>query len=342
MNSKERLQATIKRLETDRAPHHFRAEPETLEKLYNHLGNRDYESLLVRFNSDIRYIDAVYPPDRKCDGFYQNCWGERHVFKPSQYGPVRELIDGALTDVKSLDDIKNFRFPRVDDLDYSGISAYCDKHADKGITYALADFWTRPSNVRGMENFLLDMSLHPEYCHYFADYFSNFYVEDFRRAYKASHGQIDLFLTYSDLGTQFSPLISIRSFREFIKPYLKRIADAVHDLGAALFYHSCGMCYPFIEDLIDAGVDVLDPIQPCTKEMQPENLAEKFGDRLAFHGGIDVQRVLANGTPDEVRAEVARYKKAFNNRGYIVSSSHMLQMDTDVENIFALFNTTPE
>ena len=340
MNSKERLQATIRCQPTDRAPTHFRAEPETLEKIYRRVGMRDYYQLLDDLDADLRHVDAVYPADKKYHGYYQNCWGERHVFKPSEFGPVRELIDGALTEAKSLDDFKNFPWPTPDDLDYSGIGAFCDRFPDRGITYALADFWTRPSNVRGIQNFLMDLVLHPEYCHFLAEYFTKFYVEDFRRAYEASGKRIDLFLAYTDLGTQHSPMISLPTFREFVKPYLKRLADTVHELGSALFFHSCGMVFPFIEEFIEIGVDVLDPIQPCSSLMQPEHLHQTFGNRLCFHGGINVQGVLTTGTPEDVRNEVTRYEKAFDHKGYIISSSHFLQMDTSVENIFALFGKT--
>jgi len=342
MNSKERLRETIRCRSTDRAPRHFRAEPETLEKIYRRVGMRDYYQLLDDLDADIRHVDAVYPPDKKCDGYYQNCWGERHVFKPSEFGPVRELIDGALTEAKSLEDFKNFPWPTVDDLDYSGISAFCNRFHDRGITYALADFSQRPSNVRGMQNFLMDMLLHPDYVHYITNHFTEFYVEDFRRAYKASGNRIDMFLTYTDLGTQHGPMISLQAFREFIKPYLKRLADVVHELGSSLFYHSCGMVFPFIEEIIEVGVDVLDPIQPCSPLMQPKHLQKTFGDRVCFHGGIDVQGILGTGTPEEVRQEVLRYEAAFKHKGYIVSSSHYLQMDASVENIFAIFDTKPD
>ena len=102
------------------------------------------------------------------------------------------------------------------------------------------------------------------------------------------------------------------------------------------------MIYPFIEDFIDAGVDVLDPIQPCSPLMQPENLHAQFGDRICFHGGINVQGILASGTAEEVRQEVVRYEDAFEKKGYIISSSHFLQMDASVDNIFAVFNKSVE
>lgn len=340
MNSKERLNAAIRRQPVDRTPTHFRSEPETLEKIYRRIGCRDYDRLLDYLDADIRHIDAIYPPIIENNGVFQNCWGERHVFKDSEFGPVRELIDGALKDAESLDEIKNFNWPTVEDLDYSHIGEYCRRHAQRGITYALADFWQRPSNIRGLQNFLTDLVWHPEYCQFLANYFTEFYVEDFRRAYAASNQQIDMFLVYTDLGTQIAPLVSMNTFREFVKPYIKRLADTVHELGASFFYHSCGMVFPFIEDFIDAGVDVLDPIQPCSPLMQPENLQKHFGGRLCFHGGANVQGVLGSGTPEDVRNEIRRYEKAFGNRGFIISSTHYLQMDASVENIFAIFDKT--
>jgi uroporphyrinogen decarboxylase len=102
------------------------------------------------------------------------------------------------------------------------------------------------------------------------------------------------------------------------------------------------MIYPFIPNFIKAGVDILDPIQPCTPQMQPENLAREFGGRLCFHGGIDIQKVLVNGGPEDVRNEVARFKGAFGNKGYICSSSHLLQVDTPVENMLALYDELRE
>ena len=342
MNSKERLNATIRHRPTDRCPVNFRAEPETLEKIHRRTGCRDYDRLLDYLDSDIRCVDAVYPPIKNCNGYYENCWGERHVFKPSEFGPVREMIDGALTEARSLDDFENYGWPKVDDLDYSGISTFCDRFADRGIAYGWADFSQRPSNARGMQNFYMDMALRPEFVHYMTNYFTEFYVEDFRRAQKASGNRIDVFLTSTDLGTQKGPMISLQSFREFIKPYLKRLADAAHEQGAALFYHTCGMIVPFIEEIIEIGVDILDPIQPCSPLMEPEALHKSFGGRICFHGGISIQEVLPTGTPEDVRREVIRYENAFNHRGYIVSSSHYLQMDASVDNMFALFGKTIE
>ena len=338
MNSRERVLGTIKHEATDRTPYNFRAEDVTLEKLFRSTPYKNTDILMDALNSDIRHLNAVTPPEKNMGGFFQNYWGERYIYKPSEYGPVREDMDGALSKAKTLKELKDFTWPKNDDFDYSLIGAQCNKYEGRAILYGHGDIWQRPSLVRGMANFFEDMALNPEFCHYICNVFTDFYVEEYRRAYKASGGRIDIFLIYSDLGGQRSPFISLEMLREFVVPYIKRIAVAIHELGAYFFYHSCGMIHTFIPDLIEAGVDILDPIQPCTPSMQPEELSREFGKKLSFHGGIDVQSVLINGTPQNVHDEVARYKAAFGSKGYICSSSHLLQADTPVENILALFD----
>ncbi len=338
MNSRERVLATLKGQPVDRIPYNFRAEDVTLRKIFRHTVFRDSDALQDFLGSDIRHINAITPPETEMNGFYQNYWGERYVYKPSEYGPVREDIAGALSDAETMEDLKNFHWVRNDDFNYGEIPGLCDRYKGRAILYGVGDIWERPSLVRGMENFFVDMSLRPEFCHYLSDLFTDFYIEDYRRAYKASGGRIDIFLIYSDLGGQLSTLISRRMLIDFVIPYIKRMADAIHDLGASFFFHSCGMVYLFIPDLIAAGVDILDPIQPCGANMQPEVLARDFQGRIAFHGGIDIQNVLVSGTPDQVRAEVARYKKAFDGKGYICAPSHLFQADTPIENIFAMYD----
>jgi uroporphyrinogen decarboxylase len=338
MTSKERVQAAIHCQPTDRIAYDFQAEDVTLEKIFRYTGNRDADALMDELGSDIRHIDADKPAEKKFNGFYQNYWGERYVYKPSEFGPVREDMQGALATAETMEELKAFDWPKNDGFDYSEVDAQCRKYKDRAIIYGTGDVWERPSLVRGMQNFFEDLVIRPEFCHYICNVFTDFYVEDYRRAWKASNGQIDLFLIYTDLGSQSAPLISRKMLHEFVLPYLKRIADAIHDLGAHFYYHSCGMIHPFIPDLIATGVDVLDPMQPCSPLMQPEVLARDYGGKVCFHGGISIQDVLVNGTPEQVREEVARYKKAFNNTGYICTSSHLFQADAPVENIFALYD----
>jgi uroporphyrinogen decarboxylase len=338
MNSKERIIAAINHQETDRPCANFRAEPTAIEKIFRHVGYRDIERLQDELDTDMRHIDAITPPDIKMDGFSQNFWGERYIFNQTPFGPERENISGVASNMKSLDEISKFDWISNDDFDYSNIPTLCAKHENRAIMYGSGDIWQRAVMIRGMQNFFIDMYENPDICHFLSNKLCEFYIEDYRRAFEASSGKIDIFLIYSDLGSQRSPLISSEMLETFVLPYIRRIAKAVHEMGAYLFFHTCGMVTPFIPQLINAGVDILDPIQPVTDCMQPEALAKRFANQICFHGGIDVQRVLVTGSKDDVKREVKRYIASFKGKcGYICAPSHFIQKDISVENILAMY-----
>ena len=338
MNKKERITAAIACKPTDRTCYNFRAEKETLEKMYRSLGFRDYDKLLDMLDVDILFVNADFQPDKDMGGFYQNMWGERYVFRQTEYGPVREDMAGALAGAETLSEVEAFPWPVNDDIDYSNLGAKIDRHPDMVVQYGHADVWQRPGLVRGMENFMLDLVCNPDICHFLSAMFTDFYIEEYRRAQEAAGGRITIFNLYSDIGSQRAPLISRETLHEFVLPYIRRFAEFVHgSLNGKLFFHTCGMIYPYIGDLIDAGVDILDPMQPCAPQMQPENLAKEFGGKICFHGGIDVQGLMVHGSPQDVRDTVKRYADCFKGGGYICSASHFLQADAPVENILALY-----
>lgn len=124
------------------------------------------------------------------------------------------------------------------------------------------------------------------------------------------------------------------------RPYFGIHYGRVHEVApeSMIFHHSCGSVYKLLDEIIDIGVNILNPIQPKAVDMEPEKLKEKAGDRLCFHGGIDLQDLLPFGTPDEVRAEAARRIGILGkNGGYICVPAHSLPEDVPLENILALF-----
>ena len=206
------------------------------------------------------------------------------------------------------------------------------------MLYGFADVWQRAALVRGWEDMFLDMAERPEWAHFLCRIFTDFYLEDYTRAAEITGGRIDLYLVISDLGSQHGPLISLGMFRQFVAPYLKEMVERIHRLGGRAMFHSCGMVRPFILDLIRLGVDVLDPIQPTGPEMEPEGLKRDFGDRLSFHGGLDMQNLLPRATPAQVEAEARRYcEVAGAGGGYILAPAHLFQPDVPPENILAVY-----
>ena len=341
MNSRDRVLTALNHQSPDRVPRNFWAEPPTWNRLFQHLGHQDKERLLVDLDIDIRMLDVPGLPEKQGeDGIVQNFWGERYFYRTTPWGPMREDLPGALAEAKTFDDLLNFPYPDVDVFDYSRLPEQCQRWKDHALLYGFADIWERPALVRGLQNMFLDMTDHPDWVHFLCRKFTDFYKEDYTRAAETTDGRIDLFLLISDLGSQRGPLISKRMFREFVAPYIKEMCELIHRLGAKVLFHSCGSIRPFISDLIELGVDILDPIQPIG-EMIPETLKSEFGDRLCFHGGIDMQYLLPQGTPEDVQAEVRRYEDVLGkDGGYILAPAHLFQPDVPPENILAVYGTS--
>ena len=251
---------------------------------------------------------------------------------------MRHDVKGALANAGSLADLEAFDWPTPDSVDRSQLRAQCRRFEQRALVYGFADVWQRPALVRGWEEFFLDLAERPQWAHFLCRKFTDFYLEDYTRAAEITNGRIDLYLLISDLGSQRGPLISKAMFREFVRPYLKEMIDRIHHLGGRVLYHSCGAIRPLVPELIDLGVDVLDPIQPIGEGMQPERLKAEFGDQLCFHGGIDMQELLPHGTPAQVEAGVRRYCEVLGSGGgYILAPAHLFQPDVPPENVAAFY-----
>ncbi|MCL2096167.1 MAG: hypothetical protein FWH10_04600 [Oscillospiraceae bacterium] len=341
MTGFERVAATLNRERTDRPPFDFWAEEPTLNRLFAYIGHNNQERFLDDMQIDIRSFDAIKPDNKNLgNGVFENMWGERFIFAETGWGKMREDTRGALYYAESLDEIMAFPFPSNDVIDYSRLREQCRGAREKklAVRYGFGDIWQRPSLVRGLENHLTDMVTNPGWTHYLSRVFTDFYIEDYKRAWEASDGNIDIFLVVTDLGTQRGPLISIKMFEEFVAPYLSEIGEVIHKLGAKFMFHSCGNIAAFIPPLIKCGVDILNPIQPTgTEDMTPGEL-RKFSKEICFHGGMDVQRLLPYGTAGEIQSEARKYAGIFGS-GYIICPAHLFQPDTPPENIVALYQS---
>lgn len=339
MTPRQRVLAALNHAALDRTPCDFWAEEPTWRRLLAHVGHQDRDRLLCDLGVDVRHLGLPQPPERRDGNVFQNFWGERYIYKPTAWGPMREDVQGALAQAACLADLEAFPWPSPDIFDYSLLPSLCRQWDEYALLYGFADVWQRPALVRGWEGMFLDMVERPDWVHFLARKFTDFYKEDYTRAAEATGGRIDLYLLISDLGSQSGPLISRSMFRQFVAPYLREMVDCIHGLGAKVLYHSCGSITPFIPELISLGIDVLDPIQPASAEMQPERLAGEYGGRICFHGGIDMQRLLPHGTPQEIEAEVGRYCRTLGrDGGYILGPAHLFQPDVPPENILAVYS----
>lgn len=165
-----------------------------------------------------------------------------------------------------------------------------------------------------------------------------FYLKANRIFYEATKGKLHAVLIGNDMGSQRGLMISPELVRRFVIPGCRRLTEQAHSYGLKVIYHSCGAISDIIPDLIDAGVDIIHPIQALAAGMEPEGLKEKFGDRVSFCGGVDTQELLVHGTPEDVRKKVEELKRLFPT-GLILSPSHeAILPDVPPENIGALFD----
>ena len=339
LTSRERVLAALRHEQPDRTPCDFWAEPPTWNRLFAHVGHSDKDRLFDDLGVDVRHLETPAPPERKlANGVVQNFWGERFVHQPTPWGPMREDVPGALAGAQTFAELESFAWPNPDCLDRSTLLQQCRRHEQHALLYGFADVWQRPALLRGWEEFFLDLGERPDWVHYLCRKFTDFYLEDYIRAAEMTNGRIDLYLLISDLGSQRGPLISPTMFTEFVAPYLREMIACIHSLGGRALFHSCGAMGSFIPELIGLGVDVLDPIQPVNSEMQPEHLKAAFGNKISFHGGIDMQHLLPHGTPEQIAAETRRYCEVLGRGGgYILGPAHLFQPDVPPENIFALY-----
>jgi len=198
-----------------------------------------------------------------------------------------------------------------------------------------------PKGIRNFDDWLVAHITHPWYvkdinARHAARIIEN--LELFRQA--VGDRVVAVYLSGTDFGTQRGEFFSPDIYRELYLPYHKQINDWVHaNTEWQTFFHSCGSIYRLIPSFIEAGVDILNPVQCSAANMEAERLKREFGDRLAFWGGgVDTQKTLPFGTPEEVRGEVAERIRTFApGGGYVFNPIHNIQAKAPVENVLAMF-----
>jgi uroporphyrinogen decarboxylase len=200
----------------------------------------------------------------------------------------------------------------------------------------------QPCRTVGMENFMMAMLTAPEFSAKLVDGITDIYIESIDR-YLGQVGElIDVFTFWDDVATQQGWMISPQSYLEVIKPRQKRLFEAIKSrTRAKLFYHGCGAIFDLIPHLIEMGVDIINPVQVSAEGMDSKRLKAAYGKDVTFWGGgVDTQKVLPFGTPDEVRDEVKRRIDDFApGGGFVFATVHNIQAFVPPENIEAAFDT---
>lgn len=171
-------------------------------------------------------------------------------------------------------------------------------------------------------------------------------LKNLELSYQAVGNKIDVIvLSGADFGAQNGPFISPDMYREFYKAFHKKINDWVHkNTPWKTFYHTCGSVFAFLDDFVETGVDILNPVQTSAKDMDPKMLKEKYGDKLVFWGGgVDTQKTLPFGTPEEVKKEATERCLIFGQGGgYVFSAIHNIQSKVPIQNLITMFQVMRE
>lgn len=202
-------------------------------------------------------------------------------------------------------------------------------------------FLKNPKGIRDVEEWYVSTVMRQDYIHQVFARQTEIAVRNIERLGKAVGDRVHAaFVCGTDMGTQRGPFMSKETFRELYMPYYKKINGAVHEhTNWKTFKHSCGGIYPLIGELIEAGFDILNPVQCSADGMDPKTLKKEFGRDIVFWGGgVDTQKTLPFGTPDEVYREVRERIEIFNDGGgFVFNAIHNIQALTPVENLLALF-----
>lgn len=199
-------------------------------------------------------------------------------------------------------------------------------------------FFERLWSLRGMENALTDFYLYPEYVHRLFDKLTDFYIRGMERS--KEKWDVDGFFVSDDIGTQTSTFFSLEIFREFFKPYYKRLFDKAHELGCHFWLHTCGNIELFLPEFVEIGLDVIHPIQKNT--MDEMKIGAEFSKDICIWAGVDVQYLIPFGTPDEVREEIDYLRKAFERpEGRLMfTMGNGSTPDWKIENLEALYEAS--
>ena len=203
-----------------------------------------------------------------------------------------------------------------------------------------------PKGIRDVAEWYMTTIMRPDYVKEIFDKQTDIAIKNLQKAFEIVGNKIDaLFMCGTDFGTQDSTFCSPEAYRELWLPYYRKLTDWIHEHTEwKTFKHSCGAVETFMELFIESGFDIINPVQVNAAGMDPQLLKDKYGDRLVFWGGgVDTQKVLAFGSPEEVKKQVLRHCEIFSkNGGFVFNTVHNIQANTPVENMVAMIEGLKE
>ena len=340
MTPRERWLAVLNREKPDRLPMDYWATEEATQKVMQHLGCADPWEMFERLHVDRPVTVApryVGPPIESGYDMY-GCQYRDVAYGTGVYS---DCVYHPLAQYSSVEQIeRDYTWPTADWFDYSGIPDQIKGKEAYPIRGGGSEPFLMYKRLRGMEQAYMDLILDPGLVHYSLDRLFAFCYENTVRIYEQLPGRVDISYVAEDFGSQEDLLISPSVIREFFVPRMGRMIDLAHQAGACAFFHSDGAISKIIPDMIEVGIDILNPIQWRCKGMDRERLKRDWGDLVIFHGGVDNQHTLAFGSVEKVRDEVRYNIQVLGEGGaYILAPCHNIQAISPPENVVAMYET---
>jgi uroporphyrinogen decarboxylase len=378
MTSRQRLLTALNHQEPDRVPIDLGGNQTGIHKfayrtLVEHLGIADEvtimdavqqlarpcEAVLERLRVDTRYIHAGAAADFQGEIVTRQRDGRTWHDLTDEFGVTWSMPDDAplYMDIThhplaeaTIADIRDYPFPKGNDLGrFVGLrekalqirreTPYAVVSGISGVVYEICWY------MRGLERWFMDMIEQPAFCEALIDQTLKFWLDWFDVFLAEVGDVVDVIMIGDDVAGQKGPLFRPDFYRRVVKPRHKRLVQLVKSRTTAkIWYHTCGACRTYIPDLLDNGIDILNPVQVSAADMDPVNLKSLYGDRLVFWGGgIDAQHVLPHADPDTVREHVRRNVEALKpGGGYVFNNVHNIQAGVPPENIVAMFDAAYE
>ncbi len=328
MTAKERFYLTVAREKTDR-PAVWMSAPigAELKNMCDFFGVKDWHELQEKAGDDVYAFDIPYN-----SGYASHIAAAFDWYQDgSNVDPEHRTLtaDGFFKDMEDPQDVESFPWPDpVLYIDKDEVRRRCDAAPKDRAT--LAQVWS--ANFQdscaafGMTSALMNMVANPEIYVAVDKKITEFYLRANEVVYEATKGILDCVILANDFGTQDGLMLSLDMINEYVMPGAKLLVEQAHSYGLKVIYHSCGAVSSVFPSLIKIGVDICHPLQATAKGMEPERLKQLYGNDVSFCGGVDIQELLPNGTPEQVKAKVRHLREVFPT-GLILSPSQGTILD---------------
>jgi uroporphyrinogen decarboxylase len=327
------------------------------KKILDSLGADNYSSgynLSSVFNFFPKYVGPRLNTGNGNDYLYWYTWGiDNKIAIISGFDSVLYGLKPPLTNCESIDDINKYNFPEISWFDFENYYYFAmgpdfnyietkdiKKEADLKNNFFCTgvnnSIFTISSYMRGVQKFLEDLAFNKSFAKAIIDKVGEFCFEFNKVLISKLGNSIEIYGIWDDFAMQNGMIISPKIWRELLKPWYKKIIEEAKKNNLMVLFHCCGSYHDVVPDLIDLGIDILDPVQTMAKEWDLYTLKKKYGNNLCFHGGVDMEKLLT-WSPGKIYEESKKLNKLFKEGGLILGPSSEITPDVPLENIKAIY-----